>query len=136
MNMAEDRIGKARLAGAYAWRTFLQQGSKLAFGSDFPVELANPFFGLHAAVTRQDRNNQPVSGWVPGQALTIQETFKAFTKDAAYAGMQDDVIGSLQPGKWADFIIVDQDIFSIESENIWKTQVLETYIAGKQVYQR
>ncbi|MBT0585893.1 amidohydrolase [Alteromonas oceanisediminis] len=133
-NMAQDRIGAERLKGAYAWRTFLAQGSRLAFGSDFPVELANPFFGLHAAVTRQDRNNQPVDGWVPSQALTITEAFKAFTLDAAYAATQEDKIGRLQPGQWADFIIVDQDIFAIDSQDIWKTNVLSTTIAGEKVF--
>jgi hypothetical protein len=134
MNMAEDRVGKARLEGAYAWRTFLRQGSPLAFGSDFPVELANPFFGLHAAVTRQDRKNQPVKGWVPEQALSLSEAFKAFTIDAAYSAQQDVRIGSLEPGKWADFILIDQDIFTIDRKEIWKSRVNQTYIAGRRVF--
>lgn len=134
MNMAEDRVGKARLKGAYAWRTFLNQGSPLAFGSDFPVELANPFFGLHAAVTRQDRNNQPVKGWVPEQALSLSEALKAFTIDAAYSGQQETKIGSLEPGKWADFILIDQDIFKMEPKDIWKIKVNKTFIAGEEVY--
>ena len=133
-NMAEDRVGKERLKGAYAWRTFLEQGSPLAFGSDFPVELANPFYGLHAAVTRQDRDNQPVAGWVPEQALTIQEAFRAFTIDAAYAADQDKQLGSLEAGKWADFILIDQDIFAIDAKDIWKTNVIKTFIAGQEVY--
>lgn len=132
MNMAEDRVGKARLAGAYAWQTFLKQGSPLAFGSDFPVELANPFFGLHAAVTRQDRNNQPKQGWRPEQAISIEQAFKAFTQDAAFAAHQEDKIGRLLPGMWADFILIDQDIFKIKAEDIWKAQVVETWIAGVQ----
>ncbi|WP_100658169.1 amidohydrolase [Alteromonas flava] len=134
MNMAEDRIGKQRLQGAYAWQTFLQQGSILAFGSDFPVELANPFYGIHAAVTRQDRNNQPKNGWVPEQALTVQQAFKAFTLDAAYAADQDTQIGALLPGYWADFILVDQDPFTINPQNLWKIEVQSTYIAGEEVF--
>lgn len=134
MNMAEDRIGPQRLKGAYAWRTFLAQGSKLAFGSDFPVELANPFYGLHAAVTRQDRNNQPVEGWVPEQALTLEEALRAFTIDAAYAADQDTKIGALQSGYWADFILIDQDIFSMPKEDLWQVKVNQTFIAGKPVY--
>lgn len=134
MNMAEDRVGKARLEGSYAWQTFLQQGSRLAFGSDFPVELANPFFGLHAAVTRQDRENQPKNGWIPEQALTVEQAFKAFTYDAAYAAHQEQQLGSLTKGLWADFIIIDKDIFTIAPSDIWKAQVLETWIAGEQVF--
>ena len=133
-NMAEDRLGKERIKGAYAWKTLLESGSRLPLGSDFPVELANPFYGLHAAVTRQDRNNQPVNGWYANEALTIEQAFKGFTLDAAYAAHMEDTLGTLTPGTWADFILVDQDIFSIDPKDIWKTQVLATYVAGKQVY--
>jgi len=131
MNMAEDRVGADRLKGAYAWQTFLKQGSPVAFGSDFPVELSNPFFGLHAAVTRQDRNNAPDSGWIPSEAVTVTQAFRGFTLDAAYAAHQEKVLGGLTEGKWADFILVDQDIFTISPQDIWKTQVLETWIAGE-----
>jgi predicted amidohydrolase YtcJ len=131
MNMAEDRVGADRLKGAYAWQTFLKQGSPVAFGSDFPVELANPFFGLHAAVTRQDRNNSPKSGWIPNESVTVQQAFRGFTLDAAYAAHQENILGGLTPGKWADFILVDQDIFTIPAQDIWKTKVLETWIAGE-----
>jgi len=133
-NMAEDRIGKARLKGAYAWQTFLKQGSRLAFGSDFPVELANPFYGLHAAVTRQDRDNQPVDGWIKEEALSLEQAFRAFTLDAAYAAHQEQILGGLTPGKWADFILVDQDIFNIPAQDIWKTTVAETWIGGEKRY--
>lgn len=134
--MAPDRLGEARLEGAYAWRTFLEQGSIIAAGSDFPVELANPFFGIHAAVTRQDRENHPAEGWLPNQKMTVYEAFKAFTLDAAYAAHQESILGGLTPGKWADFILVDRDIFTIPAEALWKTQVEQTWIAGKKVYQR
>jgi predicted amidohydrolase YtcJ len=134
MNMAEDRVGTDRLKGAYAWQTFLKQGSPVAFGSDFPVELSNPFFGLHAAVTRQDRNNTPDSGWIPSEAVTVKQAFRGFTLDAAYAAHQEKVLGGLTEGKWADFILIDQDIFTISPQNIWKTQVLETWIVGEKRY--
>lgn len=135
-NMAEDRIGKDRMKGAYAWQTLLESGIPLPLGSDFPVELANPFYGLHAAVTRQDRDNQPVKGWYAHEALTIEQAFKGFTLDAAYAGHMEDTLGTLTPGKWADFILVDQDIYNIDEKDIWKTQVQATYIAGKNVYSK
>jgi hypothetical protein len=134
MNMAEDRIGPLRIKGAYAWRRFLQQGTRIAAGSDFPVESTNPFFGLHAAVTRQDHDNQPPGGWYPDQAMTVTEALRAFTLDAAYAEHAENNLGTLEPGKWADFILVDQDIFAIEPAKIWSTKVLETWVAGKRVY--
>lgn len=133
-NMAEDRIGKERMKGAYAWKTLLNSGIALPLGSDFPVELANPFYGLHAAVTRQDRNNQPVKGWYAHEALTIEQAFKGFTLDAAYAGHMEDTLGTLTPGKWADFILVDQDIFTIDPKDIWKTKVHATFVAGEEAF--
>lgn len=136
MNMAEDRVGKERIKGAYAWQTFLKQGTVIAGGSDFPVESANPFFGLHAAVTRTDHNGKPIAGWHPEEAMTLPQAFRAFTLDAAYAEHQEKSIGSLEAGKWADFIVVDQDPFTIAPADIWKTQVLETWVAGEQVYRQ
>lgn len=135
-NMAENRIGKERLKGAYAWQTFLKQGSKVVSGSDFPVELANPFYGIHAAVTRQDRDNQPESGWLAHESLTVEQALKSFTLDAAYGAHQEKMLGSLEVGKWADFIIVDQDIFKADKKDIWNTQVLETWIAGEKLYSK
>jgi predicted amidohydrolase YtcJ len=136
MNMAEDRVGANRLKGAYAWQTFLKQGSPVAFGSDFPVELSNPFFGLHAAVTRQNRNDSPDKGWISSEAVTVKQAFRGFTLDAAYAAHQETILGGLTTGKWADFILVDQDIFTISPQHIWKTQVLETWIAGEKRFKK
>ncbi|MBU2883933.1 amidohydrolase [Psychrosphaera sp. B3R10] len=133
-NMAKDRIGEERLKGAYAWQSFLKQGSVVVAGSDFPVELANPFFGLHAAITRQDREDQPHGGWIKEQSLTVAQALKAFTIDAAFGAHQDKILGGLVKGKWADFILIDQDIFEIDAKNIWKTKVLETWIAGKKAF--
>ncbi len=134
MNMAEDRLGHQRMAGAYAWRRFLQQGTVIAGGSDFPVESPNPFFGLHAAVTRQDHHDQPPGGWYPQQRMTLIEAFRAFTLDAAYAAHQEHTLGTLEPGKWADFILVDHDIFADAPERLWSTRVLQTWVTGKQVF--
>lgn len=133
-NMAQDRIGKQRLKGAYAWQTFLKQGSKVVAGSDFPVELANPFYGLHAAVTRQDRQDMPKKGWIKHESLTIEQAFKAFTIDAAYGAHQDKILGGLEKGKYADFILIDQDIFEIEPKDLWKTKVLQTWVAGTKLH--
>ncbi|MDB3967292.1 amidohydrolase family protein [Porticoccaceae bacterium] len=134
MNMAEDRIGAERLKGAYAWQSFLKQGSRVVSGSDFPIELANAFHGIHAAVTRQDKNNQPEAGWILEEAMSLEDTMRSFSIDAAWAAHQEDSLGSLTPGKWADFILLDQDIYQIPARDIWKTQVLETWLAGELVY--
>jgi predicted amidohydrolase YtcJ len=135
-NMAEQRIGHERIKGAYAWRTFLKQGSRIACGSDFPVESPNPFFGIHAAVTRQDAHNLPAGGWYPDQAMTLTEALRCFTLDAAYAGHQEKTLGSLEAGKQADFIVIDQDMFTMPAQDIHKIGVLQTWVAGRQVYQK
>jgi predicted amidohydrolase YtcJ len=135
-NMAEQRVGHERIKGAYAWRTFLDQGARIACGSDFPVESPNPFEGLHAAVTRQNNAGVPVGGWYKNQAMTLTEAFRCFTLDAAYAAHQENVIGSLEPGKWADFILIDRDLFKVPAEQIGKTQVLQTWMGGKRVYKK
>ena len=134
MNMAEDRIGAERLTGAYAWRRFLNQGSRVVSGSDYPIERADPFAGIHAAVTRQNNANLPKDGWMAEQSMTLQEVLRSFTIDAAWAAHQEERLGGLTVGKWADFILVDQDIFQIEPEALWETKVLETWLGGKQVY--
>jgi predicted amidohydrolase YtcJ len=135
-NMAEDRIGSDRILGGYAWRRMLDAGVVLANGSDFPVELSNPFHGLHATVTRQGRDGEPENGWYADQALTRAEALHSFTLAAAYAARQEDRLGSLEPGKWADFIIIDRDYFTIPAAEIDDIVVLETWVGGRQAYQR
>lgn len=134
MNMAGDRLGEERLEGAYAWRTFLDLGIPLAAGSDFPVEPVNPFFGIHAAVTRQNTSNEPEGGWILREKISLIEALHAFTLGAAYAAHQEKVIGNLESGKAADFILVDRDIFAIDPKELWKTRVLETWVAGERVH--
>lgn len=136
MNMAEARVGADRLKGAYAWATLLQSGARYAGGSDFPVESPNPFYGLHAAVTRQGADNAPPGGWIPTEKMTIEQAFAAFTTGAAYANFEDGFAGTLTPGKWADFIIIDRDIFTVAPAAIRGTLVEEAWLAGKPVFYR
>jgi hypothetical protein len=131
MNMAEDRVGAARIEGAYAWRKLLDSGARLAGGSDFPVELANPFHGLYAAVTRQDRDGGPPAGWYAQEKLTREEALRLFTLDAAYAAHMEDAVGSLEPGKWADFVLLDRDYFTVDENEIDDIEVIATYVAGE-----
>jgi predicted amidohydrolase YtcJ len=133
MNMAEDRVGAERIQGAYAWRRLIDAGARLAGGSDFPVELANPFHGLYAAVTRQDRNGKPPGGWRSQEKLTREEALRLFTLDAAYAANMESSVGSLEAGKWADFILIDRDYFQIPEGEIDDVNVVATYVAGREV---
>ncbi|QNN64404.1 amidohydrolase [Sphingomonas rhizophila] len=134
--MAEARLGEARLAGAYAWQTIVRSGARMALGSDFPVESPNPFPGLSAAISRQGLDGQPPGGWRPQDRLTLEQALAGFTRDAAYAGFAEDRIGSLDPGHYADFIFVDRDIETASAAEVARMQVLETWVAGKRVYQR
>ena len=133
-NMAGDRLGEERLQAAYAWSTLLDSGAQLAGGSDFPVESVNPFYGLHAAVTRQSHDNRPKGGWLPGQKLSRQASLSLFTQDAAFAAHQEMLIGRLLPGYYADFILVSDNYFDQPADAIWKNRVLATYVAGRRVY--
>ena len=133
MNMAEDRLGEVRIHGAYAWRSLLEEGTIIANGSDFPVEPANPFYGLHASVTRQNHNNEPEGGWYAEEAMTLEEALLSFTLDAAYAAHQEDILGTLEPGKLADFILVDRDLFAIDPSELWQVGVHQTWVNGRLV---
>ncbi len=132
-NMAQDRLGEVRIQGAYAWRKLMDAGAIIANGSDFPVESPNPFFGLHAAVTRQDHQSQPPGGWFPEERMTLDEALTSFTLDAAYAAHQEDILGSLEPGKLADFILLEQDVFAIEPSQLWQVDVAQTWVGGRRI---
>lgn len=134
MPWAGERVGPERIEGAYAWRRFLDAGVRLALGSDFPVERVDPLEGIYAAVTRQDAEGEPKGGWYPDQRLTRAEALKGFTLDAAYAAFMEDRVGSLAPGKRADFVILSRDILEVPAPEILKTRVLATYLDGKAVY--
>jgi hypothetical protein len=132
-NMAQDRLGEVRIQGAYAWRKLRDAGAVIANGSDFPVESPNPFYGLHASITRQDHGNEPAAGWFPEERMTVEEAFASFTIDAAYAGHQENLLGTLEPGKKADFILLDRDIFTSPVSEIWQTSVLQTWVDGNRI---
>lgn len=136
MYWAEERLGPDRVKFAYAWRSILDSGGRLALGSDFPVELVNPMHGIYAAVTRKDLKGWPEGGWYPEQNLTREEAVRGFTRDAAYAGFMEKEVGSLEPGKRADFIVLDRDIMKVEVEEIPKARVLQTWIDGEMVWER
>lgn len=108
MYWAERRVGPERIQGAYAWRTLLDSGAKLAFGSDFPVEQVDPRLGLFAAVSRQDLAGEPAGGWYADERVTRYEALRGFTLDAAYAGFMEKMVGSLEEGKRADFVVLDR----------------------------
>ncbi len=134
--MAEARLGTARLAGAYAWRTMLANGSRLAFGSDFPVEKPDPFAGWAAAFTRQGADGEPAGGWRPEEAVTREQAWRAFTQSGAYAAFAEDKFGRLAPGQRADFIVVDRDPLLASPADLRATKVEETWVGGEKVWER
>ncbi|HSG88510.1 MAG TPA: amidohydrolase, partial [Pseudomonadales bacterium] len=134
MFMAEKRLDPPRLVGGYAWQALLKSGAVLALGSDFPVEPPDPLFGVHAAVTRQNRASEPPGGWHPQDALTLEQTLRGFTLDAAWAARQDDALGSLEAGKWADFVLLEESPFEVAPEDLWKIRVSETWVAGERKF--
>lgn len=136
MYWALDRLGEDRAPGAYAWRSLLDSGACLAFGSDFPVEEVNPMHGIYAAVTRQDLQGWPEGGWLPRERISREEAVRAFTQNAAYAGFMEDEVGSIEVGKRADFIVLDRDIMTVPATEIPEVLVLETWVDGERVYRR
>ena len=134
--MAEARLGPDRLPGAYAWKSLLDSGAILAFGTDVPVESSEPFPGLAAAMTREDAAGQPFGGWMPEERLSREQAWQAYTNGAAYAAFAEDRLGSLEPGKRADFLIIDRDLMLATPAQIRATQVLQTWIDGKPVFIR
>jgi predicted amidohydrolase YtcJ len=135
MPWAQDRLGSERIVGSYAWRQLRDSGARLALGSDFPVESVDPRLGLYAAATRSDAEGEPPGGWRPQEKLTTYEALRGFTLDAAYAGFAEDEVGSLQPGKRADFVVLAEDPLAIEPARLRSLSVRATYVDGRPVYQ-
>jgi predicted amidohydrolase YtcJ len=131
----EKRIGPERSKGTYAFRSLLDSGATLAFGTDWPVAPLNPMEGLKAAVTRQTLDSKHPGGWVPEQKIRLEETIRAYTLGAAFAEFQDQVKGSITPGKLADIVLLDRDIFQTAPAELDQVKVLMTFVNGRVVYE-
>jgi hypothetical protein len=136
MHWAMNRLGWTRIQGAYAWRSLLNTGVVVPNGSDFPVEAVNPLISFHAAVTRQDANGWPAGGWFPAERMTREEALLSMTIWPAYAAFMERESGSITPGKYADFVVLDQDIMTAAPERILDTQVVMTVWNGEVAYRR
>jgi predicted amidohydrolase YtcJ len=136
MYWAEERVGKSRIGGAYAYRKLLEQNGWLPNGSDFPVEHINPLYGYYAGITRKDQEGYPEGGFQAGDALTRIEALKAMTIWAAKSAFEENEKGSIEPGKFADFIVTDNDLLNMPEKDIPDTRILMTFIGGEQVYPR
>jgi predicted amidohydrolase YtcJ len=136
MPWAGDRVGPRRIEGAYAWRKVLKAGGRLALGSDFPVESADPRLGLYAAITRQDLQGNPKGGWMPGERLTREEALRGFTLDAAWSLFLEKEVGSLEVGKRADLVVFARDPMTVPEAEIPKAEIDYTLVDGKVVYER
>jgi predicted amidohydrolase YtcJ len=134
MQWAEKRLGPQRVKGAYAWRSVKDSGAHLPLSSDFPGETLNPFYGIYAAITRQDPQGNPPDGWYPEQRLTLEEALRGYTLEAAYAGFQESEKGSIEKGKLADLTVISKDITKIPPPEILSIHVLKTFVGGKLVY--
>ena len=134
MPWVETRIGPQRTKGAYAWRSFWDTGVHLTFNSDYPGEEINPFFGMYCAETRQTADGLPAGGWYPEQCLTREESLKAYTIEAAYAGFEETIKGQIAPGMLADFIVISDDVRKASARKLLSIKVLQTYVGGRLVY--
>ena len=134
MHFAEARLGPERMKGAYIWKTLLENDVVVATGTDYSVSPYNPFYTLHAAVTRQDRDNNPPGGWFPEEALSREEALRAATMAGAYAMHAEDILGSIEIEKLADFVVIPVDYMTVPAEDIWKIEPDMTVIGGEIVY--
>ncbi len=136
---AEERVGPERIRGAYAWRSLRESGASLTFNSDNPGSDHNIFYGLHSAITRQDKNLQPEGGWYPEQRMSSDESVRGYTSWSAYASFREDETGIIEAGRWADLTVMDIDPFVLADESpsdILNGRILMTIVAGNVVYER
>ena len=136
MYWAEDRLGPERMIGAYAFKKLLDQAGIVALGTDFPVEEVSPFYTFYSSVARKDLENYPDGGFMPEQALTREATLKGMTIWAAYSNFEDEEKGSIVPGKFADFIILEKNIMKVDEDEIPNIRVLQTWVNGEKVFSR
>ena len=136
MYWAEDRVGAKRIKGAYAYKALLEKSKVIGLGTDFPVEKVNPFHTFYASISRKDLNDYPEGGFEFENALSREETLKGMTIWAAYLNFEENEKGSIEEGKFADFIIIDRDIMKIEASKTPETKVLKTYLSGELVYSK
>ncbi|HUN60942.1 MAG TPA: amidohydrolase [Candidatus Sulfotelmatobacter sp.] len=136
LRWAEARLGPERSKGAYAWNSLQKAGALLAFGTDYPVEPINPLRGLYACVTRQTAEGTPAGGWEPQEKLPLADCIRAYTSGSAYAEFMDGKKGELKPEEYADFVVLSQDLTKVTPADILKTEVLQTVVGGKTVYEK
>ena len=136
MRWAESRVGPDRVKGAYAWATLEKSGARLAFGTDYPVEVVSPFRGLYACVTRQLPDGTPAGGWQPQERISLQDCIRAYTSGSAYAEFEEGKKGELKAGEYADFIILSNDLTKVPPSGYVKTEVLRTVVGGRTVYEK
>lgn len=134
MYWANDRVGSKRIKGAYAYKALLEKSKVIGLGTDFPVEKVNPFHTFYASISRKDLNDYPEKGFEFENALSREETLKGMTIWAAYLNFEEKEKGSIEKGKFADFIIIDRDIMKVETNKTPNTKVLKTYLSGELVY--
>lgn len=137
MRFCAQRVGQERSKNAYIWRTLLDNGAKIAFGSDWPVEPLDPMRGLYSAVTRKNiEGDFPDGGWFPEQRLTMEEAIKLFTSGSSYASFEEDIKGTLEPGKLADMVVLTKDLFTITPREILTTEAAYTILGSRIVFEK
>ena len=133
---AEELIGPERIKTTYAFKSLLDANTTLVFGSDWPVAPASPLYGMYAAITRQTLDNKNLGGWVPEQKVNIEQALTAYTQNGAYSSFDENIKGTLEPGKLADFVILSENLLTIKPEKLKDVKVLQTYVGGKQAFNK